>query len=214
MSETVAANGSEVTNRLLKRVAAGEVECLGDLLSRHRARLKRMVAVRLDPRLAGRLDPSDVVQESQLEATARIREFLARPTLPFFLWLRLITGQCIATFHRRHLGAKRRGVHREVSIDRTRLPQASSIALAAQLLGKLTPPSQAAVREEIKVTLYAALDQLDAIDREVLVLRHLEQLTTAETAAELGITLEATKKRHVRSLRKLKHLLGGPSGYD
>lgn len=171
-----------------------------------------MVALRLDHRLAVRLDPSDIVQESQLEATARIQEFLSRPTLPFFLWLRLITRQCVAACHRRHLGTKRRDLSREFSLDRPHQPQASSVALAAQLLGKLTSPSDALIREELKAKLYAALEQLEPMDREVLVLRHIEQLTSAETAAELGITLEAVKKRHTRSLKRLKRILDEPMG--
>ncbi len=217
MQYPIAPNDSDATNRLLQRVAAGETNCLGDLLVRHRARLTRMVAVRLDLRLAGRLDPSDVVQESQLEATSRIQEFLARPTMPFFLWLRLITGQCVAACHRRHLGAKRRDADREISLDRPLYPQASSVALAAQLLGKLTSPSHAFAREETKARLHMALERMDPMDREVLVLRHLEQLTTAEAAAVLGITVEATKKRHVRSLKRLKMLMdesGGSASHD
>jgi RNA polymerase sigma-70 factor (ECF subfamily) len=168
-----------------------------------------MVALRLDRRLAGRIDPSDVIQEAQLEAAERLAEYLRNPTMPFFLWLRLITGQRLMILHRRHLGARMRAAGREVSLDRPALPQATSAALAAQLLGRLTRPSEAAVRAEMKARLHEALDQMDPTDREVLTLRHFEQLTTPETAQELGISEEATKKRHIRALKRLKAILTG-----
>src|SRR5262245_10084982 len=134
------------TNALLERAAQGDRQVLGTLLERDRGRLRRMVALRLDRRLQGRIDPSDVIQEAQLEASDRLDEYLRNPTMPFFLWLRLITGQRLLTLHRRHLEAKRRTVTRELSLNRGPLPQATSAALAAQLLGRLTRPSQAAIR--------------------------------------------------------------------
>ena len=197
------------TNALLERAAQGDHHVLGELLQRDRRRLHRMVALRLDPRLQGRIDPSDVIQEAQLEACDRLDEYLHNPTMPFFLWLRLITGQRLLTLHRRHLNAKRRTVTRELSLNRGPLPQATSAALAAQLLGRLTRPSEAAIRAEIKSRLHLALEQMDPIDREVLTLRHFEQLTTSETALELGINEEATKKRHIRALKRLKVILTG-----
>jgi RNA polymerase sigma-70 factor (ECF subfamily) len=199
------------TNALLERAAQGDRQVLGALLDRDRSRLRRMVALRLDRRLQGRIDPSDVIQEAQLEASDRLDEYLRNPTMPFFLWLRLITGQRLLALHRRHLGAKRRTVTREWSLNRGPLPQATSAALAAQLLGRLTTPSEAAIRAEIKDRLHLALEQMDPIDREVLTLRHFEQLTTSETALELGINEEATKKRHIRALKRLKVILAGAS---
>src|SRR5262245_17219559 len=201
----------EETVDLLRRAAQGDRHCLGRLLDRDRDRLRRMVALRLDHRLHGRIDPSDVIQEAQLEAAERLAEYLRNPTMPFFLWLRLITGQRLVALHRRHLGARMRDAGREVSIDRP-LQQATSAALAAQLLGRLTGPSEAAVRAEIKARLHEALDGMDPTDREVLTLRHFEQLTTAETARELGISEEAAKKRHVRALKRLKEVLASAPG--
>jgi RNA polymerase sigma-70 factor (ECF subfamily) len=171
-----------------------------------------MVALRLDRRLYGRIDPSDVIQEAQLEAAERLAEYLRNPTMPFFLWLRLITGQRLLALHRRHLGAQMRAAGREVSLDRRPLPQATSAALAAQLLGRLTRPSEAAVRAETRARLHEALDLMDPTDREVLTLRHFEQLSTTETAQELGISEEAAKKRHIRALKRLKVILTGTSG--
>ncbi len=201
---------------LVQRAAAGDQESLGLLLHRDRDRLKRMVALRLDRRLQGRVDPSDVIQEAQLEASRRLSEFVARPTMPFFLWLRLITGQKLLQFHRHHLGAKMRAAGREVSLYRRSLPEATSAALAEKLLGREAEPDAEAARIELKLRLQDALNAMDATDREVLTLRHFEQLTTAETAAELEITEEAAKKRHVRALKRLRDILvqlpGGPEG--
>src|SRR5262245_56298752 len=194
---TISIHDSPETNALLEQAAGGDREGLGRLLERDRERLRRMVDLRLDRRLGGRIDPSDVIQEAQLEAAERLAEYLRSPTMPFFLWLRLITGQRLLALHRHHLGAQMRAARRDASLDRGPLPQASSAALAARLLGRLTRPSEAAVRAEMKGRLHDALDRMDPLDREVLTLRHLEQLSTAETARELGITEEAAKKRHI-----------------
>lgn len=174
-----------------------------------------MVALRLDRRLQGRVDPSDVIQEAQLEAARRLPEYHANPALPFFLWLRLITGQKLAQVHRHHLGVKMRDAVREVSLYREHMPEATSAALADHLLGRLTDPPSAAVRAEVKVRLQEALNSMDPHDREVLTLRHFEQLSTAETAAELGVTEEAAKKRHIRAVRRLREILAGlPGGLE
>lgn len=192
---------------ILRRAAAGDAGSLGRLLERDRDRLRRMVALRLDRRLYGRVDPSDIIQEAQLEATARLAEYVASPRMPFFLWLRLITAQALVAAHRRHLGAQARSVGREQSLDRPPWPQASSAALAAHLLGQGPTPSEAAIRAEMRARLAAALDLMDPLDREVLTLRHFEQLTSAEAALELNISVEAAKKRHVRALKRLKVIL-------
>lgn len=188
---------------------------LGRLLEQDRARLRRMVALRLDRRLQGRVDPSDVIQEAQLEAARRVREYLDNPSLPFFLWLRLITGQKLVQLHRHHLGFQIRDAGREVSLFREHLPEATSVALADHLLGRLTDPPSAAIRAEVKVRLQEAINSMGPADREVLTLRHFEQLTTAETAAELGISEETAKKRHVRAVKRLREILRGlPGGLE
>jgi|SRR6516162_7419077 RNA polymerase sigma-70 factor (ECF subfamily) len=206
MAPATPGNSTE-TNRLLERVAAGEQEVWGELLMRHQERLRCMVAVRLDRRLQGRIDPSDVLQEAYLQASLQLAEYLKKPTLPFFLWLRLVTGQRLATLHRYHLGTQGRDAGREVSLYRGALPQASSEALAAQLLGQQTRPSEAAVRAELSLRLQQALNRLDPLDREVLVLRHFEQLDNAETAQVLELRESATSKRYVRALQRLKAVL-------
>jgi RNA polymerase sigma-70 factor (ECF subfamily) len=184
----------------------------GALLEEHRARLRRMVSLRLDPRLHGRIDPSDVIQETYLEASARLAEYLRKPTMPFFLWLRFLAGQKLVTLHRHHLGRQMRDADREVSLYRGRLPGASSAALAAQLLGHETRPSEAAVRAELKIRLQEALNRMDPLDREVLALRHFEQLSLAEAAQVLGLTESGACRRHLRALKRLKEILSGLPG--
>jgi RNA polymerase sigma-70 factor (ECF subfamily) len=190
----------------------GDPERFGALLEAHRARLRRMVAIRLDPRLHGRIDPSDVIQETYLEAAARLAEYLHKPTMPFFLWLRFLAGQKLVTLHRHHLGRQMRDADREVSLYRGRLPEASSAALAAQLLGHETRPSEAAVRAELKVRLQEALNSMDPLDREILALRHFEQLSLAEAAAVLNLTESGACRRHLRALKRLKEILSSLPG--
>jgi RNA polymerase sigma-70 factor (ECF subfamily) len=185
----------------------------GRLLERHRARLRKLVALRLDPRLQGRVDPSDVIQEAYLDAARRLPEYEQEPQrMPFYLWLRFLVGQRIFELHRRHLGAQARNVGREISLYRGPMPEASSAAIAAQLIGRQTSPSQAAVRAERKLRLQEALNQMDPIDREVLVLRHYEQLTNSETALVLGLDKSAASKRYARALIRLKDLLATMPG--
>ena len=198
---------SSETRRVLQRAVAGDQAGWGDLLARHRDRLKRMVALRLDRRLQGRIDPSDVIQESYLEAATRLAEYLQNPSMPFFLWLRFLTGQKLLELHRHHLGTQMRDAERDISLYRGTLPATSSAALAAQLLGHATRPSEAAMRAEMKIRLQEALNGMDALDREVLALRHFEQLSNAETAKVLGLQESAASKRYVRALKRLKEIL-------
>jgi RNA polymerase sigma-70 factor (ECF subfamily) len=135
--------------------------------------------------------------------------------MPFFLWLRFLTGQKLVTLHRHHLGCQMRDAGREVALYRGRLPETSSAALAAQLLGREVRPSEAAIRAELKVRLQEALNRMDAIDREVLALRHFEQLSLAETAQVLGLTESGASRRHLRALKRLKEVLSAlPGGLD
>ncbi|HMC64982.1 MAG TPA: sigma-70 family RNA polymerase sigma factor [Gemmataceae bacterium] len=198
---------SSETRRVLQRASAGDQAGWGELLARHRDRLKRMVALRLDRRLQGRIDPSDVIQESYLEAATRLAEYLQNPSMPFFLWLRFLTGQKLLELHRHHLGTQMRDAERDISLYRGTLPATSSAALAAQLLGHATRPSEAAMRAEMKIRLQEALNGMDPLDREVLALRHFEQLSNAETAKVLGLQESAASKRYVRALRRLKEIL-------
>jgi RNA polymerase sigma-70 factor (ECF subfamily) len=199
---------------LLERARSGDRQALGELFARHGDRLRLMVRLRLDRRLQGRVDPSDVLQEAFLEAAERFSQYAANPDMPFFLWLRFLTAQQLLVLHRHHLGAKARDARREVSLYRGALPEASSVVLAAQLVGRRTGPSQAAMRAEMQVRLQEALNFMDPIDWEVLALRHFEQLTNGETARELGLRESAASQRYARALLRLKEILtalpGGP----
>ena len=183
-----------------------------ELFARNRERLCRMVEMRLDHRLKARIDASDVIQDAYVEIVERLEEYLGDPKLPFFLWLRLVVGERLMKLHRHHLGTQMRDAGREVALYRGALPQASSAALAAQLLGKHTSPTQAAVRAERLLRLQEALNTLEPIDREILALRHFEELTSAEAAQVLEIEEEAAAKRYVRALRRLKKILATMPG--
>src|SRR5271166_3139395 len=195
------------TVRLLERLRAGDRRALADLFQRHRDRLRRMVELRIDARLQGRIDASDVLQDGFLDLAKRVESYLSDPRLPVFLWLRLVVSDRLAMYHRHHLGTRMRDAAHEVSLYRDPLPQASSAALASMLLGRLTSPSHAAIRAEQVLQVQEALNALDPLDREVVALRHFEELTRAETAQVLGITEEAGAKRYMRALRRLKAIL-------
>lgn len=200
-------NDSGQTSELLRRAEKGDLQAMGELFSRHRERLRRMVQLRMDRRLQGRLDPSDIVQEAYLEFSRSLADYLRDPSVPFFLWLRCLTGRKLHALHRKHLGTQVRDVGREVSLHHGALPQASSVSLAAQLLGRHTSPSQAAVRAELQIRIQEALNSMDPIDREVLALRHFEQLSNLETAQTLGLSEAAASNRFVRALKRLKKIL-------
>src|SRR6516164_475560 len=198
---------------LVKQAAAGDPGCWAELMQRYRSRLRRMVGFRMDSRLQGRVDPSDVVQDVCLEAWQCLGSYVSQPSTPFFVWLRSVAGHKLGDLHRHHLGARMRDARREVSLYQGSLPGATSAALAAQLLGHLTRPSEAAIRAERKAQLQAALNAMDPIDREVLALRHFEQLTVSEAAAVLGIKEKAAGMRYVRALRRLKEILTSLGGW-
>jgi RNA polymerase sigma-70 factor, ECF subfamily len=185
----------------------------GEFLTGHRDRLRRMVALRLDDRLRGRIDPSDVIQEAFLEASGRRHEYAreAEPMSPF-LWLRFLTLQRLKVTHRRHLGTQARDPRREISIHGVASPAASSAAIAAQLLGRETRASEVAIRAERKLRLQEALNAMDVLDREVLVLRNFEQLSNGECARVLGISEAAATKRYIRALKRLKDILSALPG--
>jgi RNA polymerase sigma-70 factor (ECF subfamily) len=206
MAENPSSDSNEI-QRLVARAAQGDDAAFERLMSVHRPRLKRMVALRLDRRLQGRVDPSDVIQESFIDAARRLPEYARNPPMPFFLWLRFLTGQRLLEQHRRHLGAKARDAGREISLYRDAFPETTTAHLAAHLLGKLSSPSQAAIRIEQKIRLQEALDLLEPIDREILALRHFEQLTNGETAEVLGLDKSASSKRYARALVRLKDVL-------
>jgi RNA polymerase sigma-70 factor (ECF subfamily) len=199
---------------LLQRAAAGDERALQELFARYRDRLKRMVRLRLSRRLQGRVDDSDVLQESFLEISKKLPEYVQQPALPFFLWLRHMTGLKLAEVHRRHLGTQLRDADREVSLHRGGLPEADSVSLAAQLLGKLTTPSQAAIKAEQRIYVQEALNSMDPIDREVLALKHFEQLSTTEIADVLGLSKAGAGSRYLRAIKRLREILARIPGFS
>lgn len=189
---------------LLERADSGDPHALGELLEQSRERLLQIVSFRMDQRLRSRIDPADVVQDAFMEATKRFGEQKRDDRIPFFLWMRLLTLQRLAELHRKNLGVKARDAGREVSIFSGPLPQATSAVIAAQLLGGLTSPSQAAIRVETRLAVEEKLNDMETLDREILVLRHFEQLSNQETAKVLDIKQSAASNRFIRALKKLK----------
>jgi RNA polymerase sigma-70 factor (ECF subfamily) len=204
---------------LSERAAGGDLEAWGALLARHRERLQSALAFQLNPRVRGRLDEADVVQEAFIVATARRAEFFGQSSQPLFLWLRWIVGNTLLELHRHHLGAQMRDATREVSGRRHARGDGANDtdeALVAQLSAGATGPATAAGRAEVEARVREALAQMEPIDREVLALRHFEQLTNVEAAQVLGIQEKAAAKRYVRALDRLREALsdmpGGLSG--
>jgi len=194
------------TDELIERAARGDGAARLDLLARHRDRLKRMVAVRLDRRLAARVDPSDIVQEALLDAHRDLSDYLHRRPLPLYPWLRQFAWDRLLKCHRAHLRAQKRSVCREEPRELA-LPEESAVLLAHRLIAAGTSPSRRLIRDELRQRIRAALEAAPPRDREVLVMRHLEEMTAAEIAAALGITERAAKGRHTRALERLRGLL-------
>ncbi|QDV39127.1 sigma-70 family RNA polymerase sigma factor [Tautonia plasticadhaerens] len=202
------------TGEQVRRAAAGDEAALCALLDAHRDRLKRMVRLRLSRRLAGRVDDSDVLQEAFAEVARRLPEYAREPRLPPSLWLRHLTALKLAEVHRRHLGTQLRDADREVTLHRGGLPPADGATLAAQLLGTLSTPSQAAIKAETRLLVQEALNAMDMVDREVLALKHFEQLSTAEVAKVLGLSKAGAGSRYIRAIRRLRAILEQIPGFD
>lgn len=198
------------TEQLMDRAATGDEHARDRLLTRHRDRLKRMVAVRADPRLAARVDPSDVVQEALADAAHKLDGYLRDRPLPFYPWLRRLAWERMVLLHRRHVRSQRRSVTREERA--MELPDGSVLDLARRLAASSSGPSGRLRRDELRTRVRAALAQLRDADREVLVMRHLEGLSAQEIAAVLGISEAAVNTRHVRALHRLRTVLGPENG--
>lgn len=199
-------------SELVNRIVRGDRDALAELFAQHRDRLWRMVNFRIDPRLHGRVDADDVLQEAYLSAAQRIDSFLQDASRSVFVWLRLIVSQTLIDVHRRHLGVKKRDARRDVSIHGGWDSASTSYSLSFHLLGHLTSPSSAAIRAELAQQLDAALETLSDLDREVLAMRHFEELSNQETAQVLGISEQAASIRYVRALGRLKGVMTAVAG--
>lgn len=200
-------NDDEDIQPLLDRLGRGETDVLGELFMHFQDRLRRMVDLRLDRRLCGRVSASDVVQDTYIDAQKRVQHFLAKPEMPFFVWLRLVASQRLIDVHRLHLGAQMRDAGQEVSLGVGGQFAATSLCLVARLAGEDTSPSRAAIRGEVAAQIEAILNSMEPIDREVLALRHFEELSNQEVAEILGIDKGAASKRYIRALDRLKDVL-------
>lgn len=192
---------------LIRRASEGDESALDHLFCTHRDRLLRMIRLRLDRRIQGRLDSSDVLQEAYIDVFQNLREYVNAPSTSFFIWLRNMVGLKLAEVHRRHLGTQKRDAKRDVSIYRGALPAVNSVSLAAQLLGQMTTPSQVAVKTEMRVRLQEVLDCMDDIDREIIAMRHFERLNSQETADVLGMSKSGASSRYIRAMKRLKEEL-------
>lgn len=201
------------SDKLIGRLRGGDLHALADAFSQYREQLRRMVALRLDPRLNSRLSPSDILQEAYIDALKRVPHFLRKPDMTMIGWLRWIVDQRLVEVHRHHLGAQRRDASQEVAATRTGSDGGSVRSLAAYLAGHLTSPSQAALRNESLALLEEALNGLEPVDREILTLRHFEELSNNEVAEVLGIQRAAASKRYVRALARLKASLAHVPGF-
>ena len=201
------------TDELIRQAAGGDADALAELFGRYQPRLKRMVRLRLDHRLQGRLDPSDVLQEAYLDLAKELPRYAADPSLPVLLWLRTVVAQRLMRVHRQHLGTGMRDATREVSLFQGEFPQASSASLASQLLGRLTSVTQAAIRAEMQLQLQEVLNQMDEMDREIIALRNFEELTNKEVAEVLGLDPSTASKRYIRALTRLQSSLSRIPGF-
>ena len=209
----MADSGPPHTDPLLARAAAGDGAAWGTLLAAHQERLTRMVAFRMDARLRGRVDAADVVQEAFADAAAQRDHYFRTPEVPLFLWLRGVARNKLLELHRHHLGTRMRDAKRDLPLDAPGpSPDETSAALCANLTAGLTRPSVAAARGEVRSRLADALAGMDPTDREVLALRHYEQLSNAEAGQVLGIQERAAAKRYLRALQRLKQILSDMPG--
>src|SRR5215212_1336475 len=206
------------TQELLARAREGQPAAVDRLLDVHREPLRRMIGLRLDPALAARVDDSDIVQDVLLEAHRRLEDYLRNPTMPFRLWLRHIARDHVIDAHRRHRRAQRRSLDREQPLVPAVLADHSSLELAGQLLDAERTPASAAIHRELQRKLDAAIAGLDDDDREIILLRHREQLSNQQVAEGLGLSEAAASMRYLRAIRRLKAVLlpgsGQPAGED
>lgn len=192
---------------LIERARSGDEEALAELFEGHRGRLRQMVDIRLDRRLRGRVDPSDVLQEAYVNLSHKLDSYRTKKDLPFFLWLRLVTGECLIDVHRRHLQAAKRNADLEIALQHGPMPVTDSYSLAAQLLGRHTTASEKVMKAEAQVELQNALNRMEPIDREVIVLRSFEELSNTEAASALGVDPQVVSTRYYRAIRRLRQSL-------
>ena len=199
------------TLELLNLAGQGNQAAINRLLERHRNALRRAVELRLDKALRRRVDASDIVQDVLLEANRRLAAYLENPVLPFHLWLHNMARDRIIDSHRRHRGAARRSLDREQSLQVTGGAEHSTLNLDGRLVDPELTPAADAVWKELQVRFQTAVEELEEQDREIVILRHFEQLSNADVAKLLGLAPPAASMRYLRAMRRLRGLLGDHS---
>ncbi len=198
---------SHDTQQLLELARQGDASAVDRVLARHRAAVRRMIQLRMDPALGRRVDASDIVQEVLIEAHRRLQKYLKSPTMPFHLWLRQMAKDRLIDAHRRHRVAARRSLDREQPLD-IRLPRDQSTRnLTLQLCDRQLTPAAAATWRELKRRFEQACRSLEPLDQEIVLMRHFEQLSNSETALALGLSPQAASMRYLRAMRRLRELL-------
>lgn len=192
------------TEELLAGARGGDPQAIDRLLDRHRDSLRRMIAMRLDQKILRRIDVSDVVQEVLVEVSRRLKDYLANPVMAFHLWVRQITKDRIIDAHRRHRVSGKRSVDREQPLLPAIAPDQSTIELAAQLRDPELTPAAAAIQQELALHIQGAIELLDERDRDIILMRHYEQLSNQEIAVALQITEPAASMRYLRALKRLR----------
>ena len=200
------------TAALVRRAITGERCAIEELLARHRDQLRRMIAVRIDPRVKARVDPSDIIQEVLAEASEKMGTHFQDDPTHFYLWLRQLAWDRLARLHRHHIHTQKRSVSQEAAQWEHHVDDESVMELAASIAASESGPSRELIREELRSRVRTALVQLPSNDREVIVLRFFERLGTRETAAVLGTSVSAVKSRQFRAIAKLRQLIGDLTG--
>ncbi|MHB0956484.1 MAG: sigma-70 family RNA polymerase sigma factor [Pirellulaceae bacterium] len=202
------------TQELLSGARQGDDSAVNRLLDRHRQALRRMVQLRLDQKIRGRIDVSDIVQDVLVEANRRLPQYLENPVMSFHLWVRQIAKDRIIDAHRRHRGSAKRSVDREQPLAVPAASDRSTYDLAVQLRDRQLTPAAAATRQEMAQLVERALGLLSEQDCEIIVMRHHEQLSNMEVAEALGLTEPAASMRYLRAVRRLRELLLRSSDSD
>ncbi|MEI7458431.1 MAG: sigma-70 family RNA polymerase sigma factor [Pirellula sp.] len=208
MSNSIWPDG-DVTAELLVNVRGGESLAVEQLMDRHRNSLRRMIQLRLDQRLMQRMDVSDVIQDVLMEANRRLKDYLANPVIPFHLWIRQIAKDRIIDAHRRHRVSAKRSIDREQPQSGKGPPDQSTMELANQFRDQALTPAAAATQRELAEQIESAVQLLRENDREIILMRHYEQLNNQEIAQSLGLTEPAASMRYLRALKRLREVIEG-----
>jgi len=208
MSKSIWPDG-DATAELLVNVRDGQSLAIEQLMDRHRNSLRRMIQLRLDQRIMQRMDVSDVIQDVLMEANRRLNDYLANPVIPFHLWIRQIAKDRIIDAHRRHRVSAKRSIDREQGQPGKGPPDQSTIELANQFRDQALTPAAAATQRELAQQIESAVQLLRENDREIILMRHYEQLNNQEIAQSLGLTEPAASMRYLRALKRLREVIEG-----